>query len=413
MLSPYRVLDLTTERGLLCGQILGDLGADVIKIEPPGGSPARKLGPFFEDQPDPNRSLYWWAYNRNKRSITLDIARAEGREILLRLVKDSHFLIESDNPGRLASLGLGYADLAAINPALIGASISAFGQDGPKASYADSDLVILAAGGPLVLTGDDDRPPVRVGVPQGYLHACADAAVAALAAHHERCSSGLGQYIDVSAQQSLAIATLSGILAAPLTATEYQRATGGVKAGNMVAQLVWPAKDGFISCTFLFGSALGVFTAKLMRYLCEQGYCDEATRDKDWIGFGAALAMGTEPMSEYDRAREILISFTSSHTKAELLELSITKGLLFAPVSTIEDVVESPQLRARDYFREVAHPELGRSFKYPGPFVKFSESPIQYRRRPPLVGEHNREIYSDELKMSEREISQLHERGII
>ncbi len=413
MLSPYRVLDLTNERGLLCGQILGDLGADVIKVEPPGGSPARKLGPFFQDQPDPNRSLYWWSYNRNKRSITLDLTRAEGREILFRLAKDAHFLIESDNPGHLASLGLGYQDLAAKNPALIGVSITAFGQDGPKASYADSDLVILAAGGPLVLTGDDDRPPVRVSVPQGYLHACADAAVAALAAHHERCFSGLGQHVDVSAQQSLAIATQSSILAAPLDADQYRRASGGVKAGNLVAQLVWPAKDGWISCTFLFGSALGVFTTKLMRYLCEQGCCDEATRDKDWIGFGQALATGVEPISEYDRVRGILSAFTARHTKAELLSLAIEKGFLFAPISTIAEVAESPQLRARDYFQEVEHPELGRSFRYPGPFVKFSESPIRYRLRPPLIGEHNREIYCGELGISEREISELQTRGII
>ena len=193
---------------------------------------AQDWGRFFEDQPDPNRSLYWWAYNRNKRSITLDCTRSEGREILLRLVKDAHFLIESDSPGQLASLGLGYQDLAAKNPALIGVSITPFGQDGPKASYADSDLVILAAGGPLVLTGDDDRAPVRVSVPQGYLHACADAAVGALAAHHERCLSGLGQHVDVSAQQSLALATQSGILAAPLGADQYRRAAGGVKPGR-------------------------------------------------------------------------------------------------------------------------------------------------------------------------------------
>ena len=162
--------------------------------------------------------------------------------------------------------------------------------------------MILAAGGPLILGGDDDRPPVRVSVPQGYLHACADAAVAALAAHHERCFSGLGQHVDVSAQQSLAIATQSGILAAPLNADQYRRASGGVRAGSLFAQIIWPAKDGWISCTFLFGTALGVFSTKLMRYLCEQGYCDEATRDKDWIGFGQALATGAEPMSEYDRA---------------------------------------------------------------------------------------------------------------
>ena len=180
---------------------------------------------------------------------TLRAARAAS--ILVRLAKDAHFLIESDSPGHLASLGLGYEDLAAKNPALIGVSITPFGQDGPKASYADSDLVILAAGGPLVLTGDDDRPPVRVSVPQGYLHACADAAVGALAAHHERCFSGLGQHVDVSAQQSLALATQSGILAAPLDADQYRRVAGGVKFGPLTAQLLFPAKDGWISCTFL------------------------------------------------------------------------------------------------------------------------------------------------------------------
>ena len=413
MLSPYRVLDLTNERGLLCGQIFGDLGADVIKIEPPGGCDARQIPPFFHDQPHRDRSLYWWAYNRNKRGITLDLTRGEGRELLLRMVKSAHFLIESDSPGRLTSLGLGYKDLSALNPGLIYVSITPFGQDGPKAGYAESDLVIMAAGGPLSITGDDDRPPVRVSVPQGYLHACADATVAALAAHHERCRSGLGQHVDVSAQQSLALATQSGILAAPLNAYEYERIAGGVKVGKIKVQLLWPANDGWISCTFLFGTALGVFTRKLMHYLCEQGWCDEATRDKDWIAYGEMLVSGTEPMEEYDRVRKIVSSFTASHTKAELLRLAIEKGFLFAPVTTIQEVVESNQLKARDYFQSMEHPELGRSFRYPGPFVKFGESPIAYRRRPPTVGEHNREIYCDEMSLSESELIRLEKQGII
>ena len=146
MLSPYRVLDLTTERGMFCGQLLGDLGADVIMIEPPGGSCARRLGPFYRDVPHPDRSLFWWALNRNKRSITLDITSSDGQVILRRLVASAHFLIESDTPGTLAAYGLGYDDLAALNPALVYVSITPFGQDGPKAHYADSDLIILAAG---------------------------------------------------------------------------------------------------------------------------------------------------------------------------------------------------------------------------------------------------------------------------
>ncbi|HLX06067.1 MAG TPA: CaiB/BaiF CoA-transferase family protein [Candidatus Binatus sp.] len=413
MLSPYRVLDLTTERGLLCGQMIADLGADVIKVEPPGGSSARRIGPFYKDAPHPDRSLYWWAYNRNKRSITLDLERYAGRDLLRRLVERADFLIESHNPGYMTKSGLGFPDLAKINPALIYVSITPFGQDGFKASYADSDLIIMAAGGPLILAGDADRPPVRLGVPQAYLHASADAAVAALAAHHERVRSGLGQHIDVAAVQSVSMATQSNILAAALGAVEPRRISGGVKMGPIEIPLVWPASDGYVAMTFLFGSALGVFTAKLMHFICEQGFCDEATRDKDWIAYGEQLFSGAEPLSEFDRVKEVVGNFTRSRTKAELLQLALERGFLITPVTSIEEVVESSQFASRDYFQNVAHPELGVSFRYPGPFAKFSASPIEYRRRPPTVGEHNNEIYRGELGLSEREIADLTRAGII
>jgi crotonobetainyl-CoA:carnitine CoA-transferase CaiB-like acyl-CoA transferase len=406
-----RVLDLTNERGLSCGQILGDLGADV---EPPGGSPARRLGPFYEDRPDPNRSLFWWAYNRNKRSITLNLERDEGRAILRELVHTADFLIESDAPGYWAECGLGYESLSEINPKLIYASITAFGQSGPKMRYADADLVILAAGGPLLLTGDEDRPPVRLGaVPQGYLHASADAAVAAMVAHHERVRSGLGQYIDVSAQQSVAMATQSYILSAALDSPELARIAGGIKLGPIRAPLVWRAKDGWVSMTFLFGSALGPFSQRLMECVCAEGFCDAATRDKDWIGYLELLMTGAEPLEEWERVIRVLEAFTASHTKAELLELAIERCYLITPVSTIEDVVESPQLQARGYFQRLDHPELGRSFTYPGPFARFSDSPIRYRRRPPLVGEHNAAIYREELGMSEARIAELAVSGVL
>lgn len=413
MLTPYRVLDLTTERGLLCGQLLGDMGADVVKVEPPGGSPARTLGPFYNDAPHRDRSLYWWAYNRNKRGITLDIDREEGRDLLRRLVERTDFLIESFNPGFLSQRGLGFDELSRINPALIYVSITPFGQDGPKASYADSDLIILAAGGPLVLAGDDDRPPVRLSIPQAYLHASADAAVGALAAHHERVRSSLGQQVDVSAAQSVAIATQSYILAAPLGSAEARRMSGGVKFGGLDIPLVWPAKDGYIAMTFLFGSALGVFTRKLMHYLCENGFCDTATRDKDWIAYGEMLFSGQEPLSEFERIKTLVADFTRIHTKAELLQLAVERGFLMTPVSTVAEVVESPQLESRGYFQSVEHPELGASFRYPGPFAKFSATPIQYRHRAPTVGEHNREVYRDEIMMSDREFAELVQKGII
>ncbi len=413
VLNPFRVLDLTTERGLLCGQLLGDMGADVIKVEPPGGCSARSIGPFYKDAPHPDRSLYWWAYNRNKRAITLDIEQDGGRVLLRRLVERADFLIESHNPGYLSQRNLGFADLTRINPALIYVSITPFGQDGPKATYADSDLIVLAAGGPLVLAGDEDRPPVRLCIPQAYLHASADAAVAALAAHHERARSGLGQHIDVAAQQSVAMATQSYILAAPLGSPEARRMSGGVKFGPLDIPLVWPASDGYVAMTFLFGSALGIFTAKLMHFLCEQRFCDVATRDKDWIAYGEQLLSGAEPLSEFERVKEIVRKFTRSHTKAELLQLAVDRGFLITPVATIEEVVESPQFESRGYFQSVAHPELGESFRYPGPFAKFTATPIEYQRRPPTVGEHNFEIYRDELGLSESAIAELARAGVI
>jgi crotonobetainyl-CoA:carnitine CoA-transferase CaiB-like acyl-CoA transferase len=304
----------------------------------------------------------------------------------------------------MAALGLGYEELAKINPAIIYVSISPFGQDGPKALYADADLILMAASGPLVLTGDDDRPPVRLSVPQAFLHACADATVAALAAHHERVRSGSGQHIDVAAQASVAMATQSYVLAAPLNSPEAQRMSGGVKFAGVEIPLVWPAKDGYIAFTFLFGTALGVFTRKFMEYICELGYCDEATRDKDWIAYGELVFSGKEPLSEFERIKKL--------TKAELLGLAVERGFLMTPITTTEEVVKSPQLESRDYWQTVEHPESGRSIVYPGPFAKFSATPIRYRRRAPLVGEHNREVLG-EIGVGGPELDRLAGEGVV
>jgi crotonobetainyl-CoA:carnitine CoA-transferase CaiB-like acyl-CoA transferase len=413
MLAGCRVLDLTTERGLMCGQILGDLGADVIKIEPPGGSSVRSLAPFFADQPGPERSVYWWAYNRNKRGITLALETDAGRDLMRQLARQADFVIESDDPGAMARRGLGYHDLDAVNPALVYVSITPFGQDGPKASYADSDLIVMAASGVLILYGDEDRPPLRMSVPQAYLHACADGAGAALIAYYDRLHSGLGQQVDVAAQESLTLAQQSTLLAATLGADETRRMSGGVKMGPIRVPLVWEAKDGLVTCVFLFGSALGVFTRKLMNYICEQGFCDEATRDKDWIAYGDMLLKGREPFEEYERAKTIVANFLRSMTKAESFELARLHGFLIAPLATIDDVLTNPQFIAREYWQTVEDRELGLKLTYPGPFARMSETPIEYRRRPPRIGEHNREIFVGDLGLSEREFGDLTRLGII
>ena len=150
-----------------------------------------------------------------------------------------------------------------------------------------------------------------------------------------------------------------------------------------------------------------------MQHVHEQGFCDKSTADKDWIQYGEMLSAGTEPLEEFERVKEVVRTFTRHHTKAELLQLAVEKGLLITPVATIEEVVQSSQLAARGYFQSVEHPELGASFSYPGPFAKFSAAPIQYRRRPPTVGEHNREIFCGELGMSDSEFAKLSQDGII
>ena len=140
LLSPYRVLDLTDHRGLLCGKILADLGADVVQVEPPGGSPARELGPFYQDQVEPEKSFFWWAYTTNKRGITLDIESTLGQRLLLKLAREAHFIIESFSPGYLDGLGLGYTALSKTNPSLVMVSISPFGKDGPYTNYKAPEL---------------------------------------------------------------------------------------------------------------------------------------------------------------------------------------------------------------------------------------------------------------------------------
>jgi crotonobetainyl-CoA:carnitine CoA-transferase CaiB-like acyl-CoA transferase len=413
MLSHCKVLDLTTERGMLCGQVLGDLGADVIKIEPVGGSPVRQMAPFFGDQPRTERSVYWWAYNRNKRAITLDLEREEGRKVLRDLVGKADFVIESGNPGALAARGLGYRDLSAINPGLVMVSITPFGQDGPKANYADSDLIMMAASGVLILYGDEDRSPIRMSVPQAYLHASVDAAAAALVAYYEKLDSGLGQHIDVAAQESLGPANQSTSLSAAVGGDETRRMAGGAKLGPIRVPLVWNAKDGQISCVFLFGSALGPFTRKLIDYIFAQGGCDQHMHATDWIKYGDELLSGRTPIEEYEQYKTVLANFFKQRTKTDLFDAAREHNLLIAPVSTMDDVLQNPQFIAREYWRKLTHPETGAAMSYPGPFARFGATPIQFRRQPPGVGEHNHEVLVKELGLSESNYAELQRKGII
>jgi crotonobetainyl-CoA:carnitine CoA-transferase CaiB-like acyl-CoA transferase len=412
MLSPYRVLDLTDERGILCGQMLADLGAEVIAVEPPTvGSPARRLGPFFRDQEGPEHSLFWWAFARGKLSVTLDLGQAEGVDLLRRLAASADVLIESEAPGRLDALGLGHEELARLNPGLVYVSVTPFGESGPRSGWAATDIVLWAAGGPLLLTGDDDRPPLRVSVPQAYHHAAADAAVGAVLALLERSRSGRGQRVAVSAQQSVAQATQSWILAAAIGESQIGRLAGGVKLGPLRLQLVWPAKDGHVAITLAFGSAIGPFTRRLMEVVWSEGLCDESLRDKDWESYATLLLSGAEPAEEYERIKAAIAAFAATKTKRELMDLALEKGLLIAPIANIAEVVESDQLRERRYWLDVEHPVAG-TVRFPGAFARTTEAPIGVGRRAPFVGEHNGAVFG-QIGLGPKDLARLRERGVI
>lgn len=392
MLSPYRVIDLTDERGQLCGQVLADLGAEVILVEPPGGSSSRRMPPFAGGQPDLERSLWFWSYNRSKKSVVADLETAEGQQRVRELVVSADFLLESFEPGYLDRIGLGYEALRALNPRLVMVSITPFGQTGPRAHWAASDLTVWASSGVMNSTGDDDRAPVGMVLPQAFLHAAAEAAAGALVAHAARERDGLGQHVDVSAQAASIMATQSFILTSQWRDNAIKRFAGGLKLGPLTLRFVQPAKDGYVSVTFLFGTAIGPFTRRLMELMFEEGFVDEATRDKDWMSYTVLLLTGQEPATELARCIELIGKFTASHTKAELMALALERRLLIVPVSTSDDLLASEQLAARDFWRDAEHPEEGRTLRYPGPFAKLSGTPLKYGRRAPRIGEDTNSV---------------------
>ncbi len=393
MLSPYTVIELSSISTCLCGQILAQLGARVVAVEPYGGSWARRVGPFLDpSKRDIESSLYWWGYNRGKKSVTLDLEEEEGRAALARLLARADFLIEGFSPGYLASLGLSWEKLRNVNPRLVMVSITPFGQSGPKAKYADSDLIILAASGVLALTGDADRPPVKAPVPQSYLHASAEGAVAALIAHHERVRSGLGQAVDVSAQAATMMATQALVLGGHWGDDLFARAAGGIRVGPIHLRFVYRCLDGHVSITLLFGESVGPATKRLMQWMREERFVDENTVEKNWIDYVQLLRSGEEPITELFRIMDRVAAFCQAHTKRELTEGARRRQILLAPVATVAELLESPQLAARDYWVDVFHPGLTRSIKYPGAFAKLSRTPLKMDGRAPFLGEHNQEI---------------------
>jgi benzylsuccinate CoA-transferase BbsE subunit len=419
MLGQYRVLDLTNERGFLCGKVLGDLGIDVIKIEKPEGDPARSIGPFYHDIPDPEKSLYWWAFNTSKRGITLDIETVDGQEIFKRLVRTADVIIESFDPGYMDRLGLGYAALSQINPRLIMASITGFGQTGSYRNYKAPDIVVWALSGQGYVTGDPDRAPLVPSFPIAYFFGAMAAAVGALMALYHRGITGEGQQVDVSAQLGLAWAVgpePQGLwdgdkIIAKRSGRMWLRAqiSAGAKINYIRIPLKYQCKDGAVRFFPFVQPGMLPSVRALTQWVIDEGMASETLKHVDW----SKIDWQTITQDAVDEITESFSRLFIKHTKAELWERAQKMGIQLYPLLTPKDMLEFQQLRLREYWEEVEHPELGTTITYPGAFAKMTETPCKIERRAPLIGEHNQEIYIKELGLSTEELLLLKQAKVV
>jgi len=386
-LDGVRVVDFATERAELAGRVLADLGAEVIKVEPPGGAAARFLPPFHAGREgDGEGSLYWAAVALGKQSVVVDLGTPDGRQQARDLAAGADILIESFEPGVMDGLGLGYNTLRAENPALIYASVTPYGQDGPHAHRPASEMTIEAAGGLLGLQGDGDRPPVPVGYPQSAFHAGLQAAADAIIALNERERSGLGQHLDVSTQAAM-VWTL-------MNATGYPPNTGGdppytsaTRAGpppelapGVAFPAVWPCKDGWVQMTLTLGGLGARTLGNLVTVIEAEGLLSPELAASGWTAWTATIAPGAVAPETLAVARDEIGRYFLARTKEELMQRAVVHKLLIAPVRTLEELATEPQLMAREYWQDVG------GLRHPGVFARFSRTPMVLGPAAPRLG---------------------------
>ncbi len=381
MLSPYRVLDLTDERGHLAGKILGDLGADVVKLEPTGGDPLRRKGPFLGGEPGAERSLRWLAGNTSKRGTVVDLTEAPGRERLLSLVADADALLESATPGALDALGVGWEALRQVNPGLVYCAITAFGSTGPYARFEAGDLAVVAMGGNASMTGDADGPPTRCSMPTSFYHAAPTAALGTAMALYARARTGRGQFVDVSMQECQLGSLLSGAAQYALTGRLPTRSGGHMGR----TREIWPAKDGQVSFGLRGGLARIPNLIATVDYMKECGMAPQWLRDFDWTHY-SPITVDDETLARIEAA---FAAFFASRTMGELYDEALKRRILLAPCNDARSIAEQVQLRSRALFREIGYPHLDARIEHPDFFAKASRSKIGIRSRAPRLGEHD------------------------
>lgn len=409
-LAGLRVLELADEKGQFCGKLMADLGADVIKVEPPGGQKARAVGPFVGDVPHPDRSLSFWHYNTSKRGVTLNLETEEGRALLRRLAATADVVLETFPPGYLPSLGLGYDDLKQANPRLVMCSLTPFGQTGPWSNFATSDLLHMAAGGQMASCGYDEAdvpnaPPIAPGGGNAWHMGCHYAYIAIVAALVFRTASGQGQYIDASVHDACALTTEGGVAQYIYNAQVVRRQTGRHASPTKTPSTQFRCRDGGY-VNMLMGLRVGPRQFRtLVEWMDGRGLAQDLTDERYQ---DPAVLRESMP-----HIHKVVTDFIANLTQDEAYHGFQERGFAMGAVRAPEAFVDDPHLRDRGFFVAVEHPELGRTFTYPGAVAIYNKTPWGIQRRPPLVGEHNEEVYCQELGLSRGELVVLAEAGAV
>jgi benzylsuccinate CoA-transferase BbsE subunit len=426
-LDGIRVLDLTGVAGQYATKLLADLGADVVRVEPPAGAKARSRPPFADDDPHPNRSIAFWYWNTSKRSITLDLTTEDGRALFHRLVERFDVLVHTFTPTEAKALALDADELERLNPRLIQCAITPFGSWGPHAEYQADDMIVAAMSGLMTLAGYPDRaptmPPGEQAAVCGGIHAAQGILMAVLARDIEtpsRTASGRGQRIEVSQQEAMSMTQETAMQTWDMR-REVRKRQGETKLLPGVG--TYEAADGHIY-SMVGVPGFGAPPPVLVQWMAEEGMAGDLL-DPHWVEMMGSLNLRelTALMSQPERLQEMMQKlayvdgvyreFFRSKTKRELYVGGQSRRLLIGPVNSARDLRENEQLAARGWWEEVEHPELGRSVTYPGAPYQLSSTPWRIRHRPPLLGEHTLDVLEGELGLTRAQTETLMGAGVI
>jgi benzylsuccinate CoA-transferase BbsE subunit len=402
-LDGIKVVELASEHAAWAGKLLAELGADVIVVEPPGGHPSRAYGPFLDDQPGPERSLFWWNYNTSKRSVVLDLSVPDDAARFRDLASGADIVLEGEPTGRLAELGIDHDSVRADHPELVWVAVTPFGRATSRTHDPATDLTLLAGGGPAWNCGYDDHsiPPVRGGGNQAFHIASVFATMSALTALLQRDVSGRGQFIDVSMHAAANVTTESGSFDWLVAKNTVIRQTGRHALATVTQETQVECIDGrYVNTGFPPRHAKDF--ASLRDWVDELGFRDTFDEivllDLAVERGGISLAdIREDPLiSEiYGAGRSALVFLAEHLTPEEFFVGAQERGIAVGAVWSPEEAFENEHFVARGFQAQVEHEDIGRTITYAGaPFIA-PKSPWRISRRPPHIGEHQAEVLGD------------------